>query len=123
MAETSTTPATRGDPPVWSLGDRLARARKSAGIRSGEMGDRLGVTRTSIGNWEAGRHVPSAVVLRVWAEETGVPLWWLRGDDPETVFRARDLTLPPGQTDHVECAGQLTLTPADGTTVAYAEAA
>lgn len=93
------------EPPTWTLGDRMAKARKTAGIGSTEMGERLGVTRTSVGNWESGRHVPSPIVLRVWAEETGVPLWWLRGE-PANI--AREPSHPTGRTAHT-CPGQTAL--------------
>lgn len=106
-----TATASPPQPPTWTLGDRMAKARKVARIGSSEMGERLGVTRTSVGNWESGRHVPSALVLRVWAEETGVPLWWLRGDSTEGDIAG--FTAPPtGPTPHTECAGQLILTAA-----------
>lgn len=70
--------------PAFTLGDRLAKARKHAGIGSQEMADRLGVGRSSISNYEAGRTAPPLHVVLDWSKETDVPLSWLIAADADT---------------------------------------
>lgn len=70
--------------PEWTLGDRMAKARKVAGISAQQMADRMRITRQTISNYEHDRvTVPFAVVL-IYASETGVDLDWLaeRTDHP-----------------------------------------
>lgn len=70
--------------PTWTTGDRLRKARISAGIESRDMAERLGVSRNTITNWEGDKTTPSLASLRVFAEETGIDLAWLLGlDDPD----------------------------------------
>lgn len=67
--------------PRWSVGDRLAKARKHAGIGSQQMADKLGCSRTTISNYESERSpVPKSVVI-AWSTLTRVPEWWIVGDD------------------------------------------
>lgn len=70
--------------PQFTLGDRLAKAREAAGISVQGMADRLGVSRTTVSNYEHERTEPTRGVLRAWEAETKVPLWWLvsGGDEP-----------------------------------------
>lgn len=63
--------------PEFHVGDRLAKSLHHAGVSIAEMALRIGVSRQTIGNYLAGRTAPKLAVLRVWAEETGVPLEWL----------------------------------------------
>lgn len=62
----------------FTLGDRLAKALNIAGITSNEMGDYLGMSRTTISNYTNDRTDPKLQTLRLWALRTGVPLEWLR---------------------------------------------
>lgn len=64
--------------PEWDLADRLRKSLRDAGIGVGQMADRFEVSRNTIGNWLNGRSAPSVNDLRAWADETGVPLPWLR---------------------------------------------
>ncbi len=82
--------------PVWSLGDRLRKARESRGLLQEQMALRLEVGRSTVSNWEKGTNRPTAATLDVWARVTNVPLWWLRGDDPNH----------PGAKTLVEALGQ-----------------
>ena len=69
--------------PEWDLADRLRKSLRDADVQVQQMADRFEVSRNTIGNWINGRSEPSASDLRVWAQETGVPLEWLRwGVDP-----------------------------------------
>lgn len=74
--------------PEWSLGDRLTKSRKHAGIKQqstmAEMiSDRLGreISGSAVGAWERGTNQPGDLldVIRAWSEITGVPQDWLLG--------------------------------------------
>lgn len=66
--------------PEWTLGERLTKARKSAGLDPTDMAERLGVSDRTIRNWEQGVHRPKLGTIRAYAQVTGVALWWLEGD-------------------------------------------
>lgn len=69
--------------PAFTLSDRLAKARSTAGISVQEMANRLGLSRTTISNYEGARtRAPRAVVI-LYSQLCDVPLWWLL-DDPVT---------------------------------------
>jgi transcriptional regulator with XRE-family HTH domain len=71
--------------PTWTIGDRIRKARRAAGIDStGDMADLVGVSRNTITNWEADRTQPNVMALRAIAAATGVSVTWLiGGDDPD----------------------------------------
>lgn len=65
--------------PQWTLGWRLQRALAHAGMRSDQMGQELGVTRTTISRWVNDHGAPPrAIYVRQWALRTGVPYSWLQ---------------------------------------------
>lgn len=68
-------------PPEWTIGDRLRKAREFAGLKQSDMAARFRVGRSTIANWEAERNTPGYLALEKWAEVTGVPFDWLH--DPE----------------------------------------
>lgn len=80
MTETSTAPAL----PVWSLGDRLRKAREHAGLSRDELADKLGVKKNSLWNWETNASQPRDLldVVERWAQATGVPAAWIGGFTP-----------------------------------------
>lgn len=63
--------------PLLSLPWRMKMSLDVAGISVGEMAERMGVDRNTIGNWINGRIVPRSAFLRVWADECQVDLRWL----------------------------------------------
>lgn len=69
------------DDPVFTLGDRLAKARSLAGLTQGDMAARLFVSRTSVNNWERGHTHPAPRKVAAWAAITGVRVEWLYGSD------------------------------------------
>jgi len=75
-------PASLGD-LAWTVGDRLRKAREYAGLTQKELGEQVGITRNTVGNYETGatqsRHV---LIMRAWADTCGVPLSWIEGDEP-----------------------------------------
>lgn len=72
-----------GPIPVWTISDRLRKAREHAGLSQAELADAIGVSRNSISNYESGHTTPRVIVLNAWALTTGVPRSWLeRGETP-----------------------------------------
>lgn len=68
--------------PEWTLGWRLQRALAHAGISAEEMGESLGVTRSTVSRWMHDRGgPPRKIYVRHWAMRTGVSYEWLSGDD------------------------------------------
>lgn len=70
--------------PAFTLGDRLAKAREHAGIGVAAMAERLGVSRTSISNYEHGRTAPPLDVVLDYSKETNVPLTWIIAAEHDT---------------------------------------
>lgn len=69
--------------PTWELQDRLARARRHAGLEQGELAELAGVSRKSVSNWELGRTVPRRAAIIAIAYATGVSVEWLEyGETP-----------------------------------------
>ncbi|HSS09020.1 MAG TPA: helix-turn-helix transcriptional regulator [Acidimicrobiales bacterium] len=69
--------------PLWTLADRLRKARENAGLLQKDLADYTGLSRSAIAMYEQARAVPRLGVLRLWAERCGVPLEWLQyGDAP-----------------------------------------
>jgi transcriptional regulator with XRE-family HTH domain len=64
----------------WTLGERLAKARRMKGWNQTELATSLGIGRRSISRYEDDIARPSRAVLIAWAEVTDVPLTWLEGD-------------------------------------------
>ena len=67
--------------PVWTLGDRLRKAREDAGLSQSELAAAVLVSRTTVSNAEVGARVPMRGTLKAWAEVTDVPLAWLLTGD------------------------------------------
>jgi len=65
--------------PVFTIGDRLAKAREYRGITQEQIAEQLGRGRTTISAWESGQTQPRDLmgILRRWSEITKVPLGWL----------------------------------------------
>lgn len=67
--------------PEWTLGDRIRRARRNAGMDRLALARKLGVSRQTIGFWENDETQPRrfAETLDLLAEITGVDRDWLYG--------------------------------------------
>lgn len=74
------------DPQVidFTVCDRMKKARQSAGLSQTELGQRLGIHKNSVSNWERDPQ-PSVAMLIAWAYFTGCPVDWLCGQDVEIV--------------------------------------
>lgn len=68
--------------PIWTTGERLAKARSLTGLTQAQFAERIGISRGSVVNYEGDATTPRRVVLNAWAAETGVPVEWLVGSDP-----------------------------------------
>lgn len=68
---------------TWTLGERLAKARRRQKWTQTELAARLGIGRRSISRYEDDLAVPSTAVLIAWAQVCDVPYGWLT-DSPDT---------------------------------------
>ena len=69
--------------PQWTLADRLRKAREMTGLDQIRFSEVVGISRTSITNYEMGKREPRGLYLRAYAEATGVPIEWiLTGETP-----------------------------------------
>ena len=91
--------ATSGAIPVWTLGDRLRKARELASIGQVEFSKMTDIARSSIVRYEGDVSVPRRHVLLVWAMATGVNLEWLETGTapvPEGTEAVGDFEPPAG---------------------------
>ena len=72
-----------GTVPPIEIRHRLRIAREFAGLDQGELAERMGISRTSVGNSETGATKPRRITLNAWALACGVPVSWIiYGDVP-----------------------------------------
>lgn len=72
--------ATSANVPVWTIGDRLAKARREAGIKSAkQMALLVGVDEKTIRNWENGTTRATHTACTTYAKITGYPVEWIEG--------------------------------------------
>jgi len=71
-----------GRVPEWTLADRLLKARTLAGLGQAELALLLGVSRSSVVNYEMGHTTPTQARIRLWAERTRVNAGWLETGTP-----------------------------------------
>lgn len=89
--------------PVWTLADRIAKARNHAGLSQAELAEKLPAARNTLSRWERGDMQPSQRSLEAISRATGVSLDWLLQGDPTSPSEAPSalpdrivLTLSPG---------------------------
>lgn len=63
--------------PEFTIHDRLRKAREFAGLEQAELAERMGVSRGTIGNNEAGKVSVRPITIKAWALATGVDAHWL----------------------------------------------
>jgi transcriptional regulator with XRE-family HTH domain len=81
------TAATSGAVPEWTLGDRLRKARRRVEHKQEEIAGLLRISTRSIANYEGDITTPSYLVVKEWAQVTGVDLDWLLTGEPEEHVR------------------------------------
>jgi len=69
-----------GRVPVFTLGERIRKAREDMALSQTEFADVLGHDRKTVGNWENGRNTPGYGELMLIASAADVSLEWLAGD-------------------------------------------
>ena len=87
------------------LKDRIAAARKLAGLTQEQLGELLGVTRQAVSKWESGQTVPDAVTVARLCKALHVSAdYVLLGKEPEE----SDNQTPPAYTlpDTCPCCGR-----------------
>ena len=66
------------------LKDRIAQARKAAGLSQEQLGEKLGVSGQAVSEWESGAVSPDAAALAAMCRELGVSAdWLLLGEEPD----------------------------------------
>ena len=60
-----------------TFGERLAKARRLAGMTQTEMADRLGIGRRSLTRYEDDTMTPNRAICIAWSVVTDVPTEWL----------------------------------------------
>lgn len=63
--------------PQFDLRHRLILSREVAGVEQAQVAEILGVSRTTISNYERGYTSPRRATLLAWAMATGVDADWL----------------------------------------------
>lgn len=114
--------------PEWSLGDRLRKARQSAGLSRSEMRSQLferGITAalSTLSAWETDAARPGhgkdlLKVIAAWADITRVPTSWLLGIDVPAGGGSPGLDRMPGDEASGWAAGDSNSEPAELTSVA-----
>ncbi len=77
--------ATPGPIPQWTQGDRLRKARETAGVTVIQMAQLLEVTDRTIRNWETDSTPVKRLYLKEWAARCGGPdvlHWIVTGEAP-----------------------------------------
>ena len=72
--------------PVFTVGDRLRKAREHLGMSQAEFALLTGISRRSISSYESGEAHPKRPVLFTWAAHTGVSMQWIEtgvGSNPD----------------------------------------
>lgn len=83
--------------PEFTTGDRLRKARESAGLGQEEMAEATGLSRGTVSNLELNKAPLKSSYLKLWAMATGVPVEWLQwgkvqaGDDDGSRSRAASM--------------------------------
>lgn len=76
-----------------TLGERLLRARKAKRWSQTQLGNKVGVTRSAVSQWEKGHLLPTQRRFEKLSEHFGVSLDWLqKGKGPEPDLKPNDDT-------------------------------
>lgn len=72
--------------PVFSLGERIRKAREDLGLSQQAFADLLGINRKTLNNWEGGRNHPRYGDLMLIASVADVSLEWLAAEEFRPTF-------------------------------------
>lgn len=93
------------DPYAFTVGDRMKKSLKVAGLSRAEMADYLGVVPETVSTWMNDRIQPNVQTMRLWALKTGAPYAWIvSGDTPQ----GPDGVHPPGLEPGTHCIAVVT---------------
>lgn len=67
---------TRAVIPEFHVGDRLGKARETAGLTQTEFGLEIGASRATVSRWESGKGIKKSTIL-LYSMRTQVPVEWL----------------------------------------------
>ena len=65
------------------MNERIASLRKEMGLTQKQFGERIGVQRGTVANYERGRNIPNETVLLMICREFGVRREWLETGEGE----------------------------------------
>lgn len=65
------------------MNERIASLRKEMGLTQKQFGERIGVQRGTVANYERGRNIPNETVLLMICREFGVRREWLESGEGE----------------------------------------
>lgn len=68
---------------MGEMKDRIARVRKLLGLSQRQFGERIGVQRGTVTNYELGRNIPTETVRQMICREFGVRREWLENGGGE----------------------------------------
>ncbi|MEF3405803.1 helix-turn-helix domain-containing protein, partial [Agromyces sp. CCNWLW203] len=74
--------------PEFTIGDKLLKARVTAGLTQNGLSDIIGVSQTAISSAETGQSTPHRSTIMLWAAATDVDLDWLLESLPRRTPRA-----------------------------------
>lgn len=78
MSDVNATPVpTSGEIPEWTLPDRLAKARRHAGLSQEALAQELQVSRKTVLRYEHGEDLPRRMTVLAWAYVCKVNTQWL----------------------------------------------
>lgn len=85
---------------MFSLGERIRKAREDQGLSQSQFASLLGVDRKTVSNWEGQRNQPRYGDLMLISSVTDVSLEWLAGE----LFRPTDVFV--GGSDNSQGSGR-----------------
>lgn len=63
------------------LKDRIRVSRQALGLSQQNVADKLGVTKSAVGSWEAGKHIPTVPMLKELSTLLNAQFEWLVSDE------------------------------------------
>lgn len=81
-----------------SIGEKIRKAIKEAGLTQQNLADKLGITNPVVNVWIQGRRIPNIENLKKIAVATGKPYSWFINEDDEFVPAVKAVPLTPNNT-------------------------